>query len=120
MPLDLEITRSDGVIVVSCCGRIVFGEETTRLCKTVRDLLPESPQIVLNLRAVKNVDSGGLGALVGLVISARILGGDLKLCNLSSQVQSVFKITRLGTAIDIFNSPQEAIPAFQRRAVAVP
>ena len=119
MSLDLETTRSDGVIVVSCCGRVVFGEETTGLCKTVRELLPENPQIVLNFRAVKNVDSGGLGALVGLVISARILGGDVKLCDLSSHVQSIFQITRLRTVIDVFTSQQEAISAFQRRAAAV-
>lgn len=119
MSLDLEITRSDGVIVVSCCGRVVFGEETTRLCRTVRDLLPESPRMVLNLRAVRNVDSGGLGALLGLVISARKLGGDVKLCDVSSTVQSLLQITRLDTVINVFASQQEAISDFQRRAVAV-
>ena len=119
MSLDLETTRSDGVIVVSCCGRVVFGEETTGLCKTVRELLPENPQIVLNFRAVKNVDSGGLGALVGLVTSARILGGDVKLCDLSSHVQSIFQITRLRTVIDVFTSQQEALSAFQRRVAAI-
>jgi len=119
MSLDLEITRSDGLTVVSCCGRIVFGEETTRLCKTVRDLLPEGPQIVLNLRAVEYVDSGGLGALVGLVNSARALGGDIKLCGLSSQVQSIFEIMRLPTVIEVFTGQQEAISAFpQHETVA--
>ena len=119
MSLDLKITRLDDVIVVSCCGRVVFGEETTRLCGTVRDLLPESPQIVLNVGAVKNVDSAGLGALVGLVTSARTLGGDIKLCDLSSKVQSLLQITRLDTVIQVFSSQEEAISAFRRRAVAI-
>jgi len=118
MSLDLKITRSDGVIVVSCCGRVVFGEETTRLCKTVRDLLPESPQVVLNLRAVKSVDSAGLGALLGLVVSARTLGGDVKLCEPSSNVQFLLQIMRLGSVIQVFASQEEAMSAFGRRAAA--
>ena len=118
MSLDLKITRCDGVMVVSCCGRVVFGEETTRLCRTVRDLLPESPQIVLDLRAVKYIDSSGLGALIGLVTSARALGGDVKLCDLSSRVQSLLQITRLDTVIHTFAGQEEAISAFRRGAVA--
>ncbi len=118
MRLELKISRVDNVLVVSCSGRIVFGEETTELCKSVRSLLPQNPQIILNLRGVDYVDSGGLGAVLGLVLSARILGGDIKICDPSSRVQNVLQLTRLISVIDIFAREEEAVAAFRRAPVA--
>lgn len=114
--LELRITRSDRVIVVACTGRIVFGEETTTLCRTVRDLLTEQAQIALNLQGVDHVDSGGLGALVGLVLSARRTGGDVKLCNVVPRVRELLRITGLATAIDVCSSEETAVSAFRLRA----
>lgn len=119
MALQLEVSRSDGVIVVSCSGRIVFGEETTELAKTVRNLLMESSQIVLDLGAIRELDSGGLGTLLGLVSSARRSGGDIKLCNLSSKAREVLHITRLLTVVEAYSKEEEAVAAFfPRRATA--
>lgn len=115
MALELEIGRADDVIVVWCRGRIVFGEETTELSKKVRALLPESAQIVLNLGAVSYTDSGGLSTLIGLVVSARRAGGDIKLCNLSRSIHDVLRITKLLTAIEVYSGEQEAVSAFRRR-----
>jgi len=118
MELTLQIGRAHNVTVVSCRGRIVFGEETTELCRSVRDLLPENPRIVLNLRAVHHVDSGGLGALVGLVLSARSLGGDVKLCDPSSRVHNLLQLTRLMSVIEVLATEDEAVAGFRSYAVA--
>ena len=115
MALELEIGRSEDVVVVSCRGRIVFGDETTQLSKKVRALLPESTQIVLNLGAVKDMDSGGLGTLIGLVISARRAGGDLKLCNLSRKVHEVLNVTKFITVVEVYLGESEAVSAFRCR-----
>ncbi len=116
MALALQLRRCDSVVVVACQGRIVFGEETTALCKTVRDLLPGNPQIVLNLQCVENIDSGGIGALMGLVSSARRAGGDVKLCQVSRKVSQVLDITRLYAVVEIFLTEAAAVAAFRPRA----
>ena len=118
MDLTLQIGRAHNVIVVSCQGRIVFGEETTELCRSVRDLLPTNPRIVLNLRAVQYVDSGGLGALVGLVLSARSLGGDIKIGDPSTKVHNLLQITRLMSVIDVLATEEEAAAGFRTGTVA--
>ncbi|MBZ5646054.1 MAG: STAS domain-containing protein [Acidobacteriia bacterium] len=118
MELTLQIGRAHNVIVVSCCGRIVFGEETTELCRSVRNLLPENPRVVLNLRAVQYVDSGGLGAVVGLVLSARSLGGDVKICDPSSRVHNLLQITRLMSVVDVLATEEEAVAGFRCSPVA--
>ncbi len=118
MRLELKIRRVENVLVVSCSGRIVFGEETTELCRSVRGLLPQNPQIILNLHAVEYVDSGGLGALVGLVLSARGLGGDIKISDPAQRVRDLLRITRLISVIDVFTEEEQAMAAFNHAAVA--
>ncbi len=118
MALELQITQREGVAVLVCNGRIVFGEETTRFCRTVRNLLPQCRNIVLNLAEVRYIDSGGLGALVGLLLSARRMGGDIKISNLAPRVSYVLHVTRLDGVIDVFPDEQMAAAAFRPRAAA--
>ncbi len=118
MKLMLQTTRREAATVIACKGRIVFGEETATLSKTVRELLPDSPRIVLHLGEVKNIDSGGLGALVGLTLSARRAGGDVKLCQVSPRVSHLLEITRLRGVLEVFPTPEEAVAAFHFRTAA--
>ena len=61
MQLRMSTRTIDGVLVVDCSGRIVFGEESASLRDAIKKLLSESPKVVLNLRDVTYIDSGGLG-----------------------------------------------------------
>ena len=118
MSLILQISRSQDVTVIFCQGRIVFGEETTELCRSVRDRLPGEPHIVLDLHDVQHIDSGGLGALVGLVLAARNSGGDIKLCDPSSRVRNLLQITRLSTVIEVLPTQAQAVAGFRSSQVA--
>ena len=42
------------------------------------------------------MDSAGLGAIVGLYVSARTAKSQLKLINLNERLKELFSITRLG------------------------
>src|ERR1700680_1947163 len=62
MQLKLNTRKlDDGIVVVDCAGRIVFGEETTELRERVRALISEGSRVVLNLGEVNYIDSGGWG-----------------------------------------------------------
>lgn len=69
--LNLDISRTNGIVVVRCHGRIVFGKEADELRRVVLGLLNESRQIVLNLDRTPYIDSSGLDTLVASFISAR-------------------------------------------------
>ena len=118
MSLALEISRLDSVTIVACRGRIVFGEETTRFCQTVRDLLPRDPRVILNLQAVEYIDSGGLGSIVGLLLAARRVNGDLGICEPSSRVENLLKLTKLNSVIPVFRSQEQALAHFRGAGVA--
>lgn len=118
MALNTTTSRTDGVVVVSLSGAIYFGEESASLRLLVKDLLSKSNQIVLDLKEVTHIDSGGLGTLVGLYASVRKIGGSLKLANLGNHAHELLQITKLVTVFDVFDSTEEAIASFGRATTA--
>ena len=118
MALKISTHDAGGVTVVSCSGRIVFGEEAADLREVVKGLLQRTMQIVIDLAGVTYIDSGGLGTLVGLYTSARNAGGEIKLANLTQRVHDQLQITKLITVFDCHPSEQAAVSAFPRRATA--
>src|SRR6266852_1707007 len=111
-------SRIDGVIVVYLSGALFFGEESTSLRIVGKDLVNKSRQIVLDLGVVTHIDSGGLGTLVALYMSARKVGGDIKLANLSSHAHEVLQITKLVRVFEVFDKAEDAIASFIRAAAA--
>ena len=116
MPLKVETQVSGDVFILHCEGRIVFGDEGAVLRERVISLLAGTPKVVLNLLGVDHIDSGGLGILVGLFISARRRGGDLKLVSPGRRVSDVLRCTRLDRVFNVYGSDEEAIAAFQKEA----
>ncbi len=112
MALKIATRNVDGVTVVDCNGRIVFGDEAAALRDTVKALIEKPAQIVLNLSQVTYIDSGGLGTLVGLYTSARNTGGTVKLAALNGRVIDLLQVTKLVTVFEVFNSVAEAVDSF--------
>lgn len=118
MNLKLATRMIDGITVVDCHGRIVFGDESLLLRESVKELLKTSRDIVINLAEVNYIDSGGLGTLVGLYTSARGLGGQIKLANLTHRVGELLQVTKLLTVFEVFDGEDKAARSFRRGAVA--
>jgi anti-sigma B factor antagonist len=116
--LKLSTRTIDGILIVDCAGRIVFGEESARLRDTVRKLIEENKRIVLNLGGVTYIDSGGLGTLVALYTTAHKAGGSIKLANLTQRVGDLLQVTKLVTVFDVYDSEQQAVQAFRKGAAA--
>jgi anti-sigma B factor antagonist len=114
MQLRMSTRSLDGVLVVDCSGRIVFGEESASLRDTVKNLLVQSPQVVLNLREVNYLDSGGLGTLVSLYTTARSAGGAVKLASLSQRVGDLLQVTKLLTIFEVFDDEEAAARSFKK------
>jgi anti-sigma B factor antagonist len=118
MNLKLATRMIDGITVVDCHGRIVFGDESLLLRESVKELLKTSRNIVINLAEVSYIDSGGLGTLVGLYTSARSLGGQIKLANLTHRVGELLQVTKLVTVFEVFDGEDKAARSFHKGAVA--
>src|SRR6266849_3408292 len=93
MALRIQTQISGDVFILLCDGRIVFGDEGAVLRERIGNMLPGTPKIVVNLSGVDYIDSGGLGILVGLLVSARNRGGELKLVSPRKRVKDLLRRT---------------------------
>ena len=116
MKLTLATRTNDGILVLDCRGRIVFGEESTLLRGTVKRAISENNRIVLNLGEVDYIDSGGLSTLVALRATAQNAGGAIKLTSLTKRVSDLLQTSRLLTVFDVYNSESEAVESFRTAA----
>ena len=112
MALKITVKDEQGVAVVYCNGRIVFGDEASELREQVKTLLTTNKQVVLNLGGVSYIDSGGLGTLVGLYTSAKAAGGNVKLANLTQRVRDQLVLTKLVTVFEFYDSEEQAVASF--------
>src|SRR2546421_13055637 len=106
MQLRLSTRTIDGVLIVDCGGRIVFGEESASLRDTVKKLIPDNKNIVLNLGGVNYIDSGGLGTLVALYTTAHNAGGSIKLANPTQGAGDPREVTKLPTVFQGYDREQ--------------
>ena len=114
MALGVHTQVCGDVFILRCDGRIVFGDEGAVLRERVGNMLSGSPKIVVNLTGVNYIDSGGLGILLGLSISARNRGGELKLVSPNKRVNDLLQRTNLDTILSVYGNDEEAVAAFRK------
>jgi anti-sigma B factor antagonist len=117
--LELQIASYENVSVLRCRGRLTYGPESVELVRAARQALETTKEIVLQMADVTQVDSGGVGALGSVLITARKRDAEIKLAALQPRVAAVLRITGLDLLFDIHPSESEAVAAFlTKRAVA--
>jgi anti-sigma B factor antagonist len=119
MQFKIGIRRlNDGIIVVDCAGRLIFGDETAALRDRVKELITEGSRIVLNLADTTYIDSGGLGTLVALYTTSKNAGGSVKLARLTRRVGDLLQVTKLLTVFEVYESEEDAVKSFRQGAAA--
>jgi anti-anti-sigma factor len=97
--LTIETVETPEETLVRCTGRITAAN-TGKLQGTVRNLIPRTKRVVLDLTDVTHLDSSGLGALVSLYLSAKRQECELKLINLNQRLKELFRITNLAKVFE--------------------
>lgn len=120
MPLELKIRKLPEATVVECIGRVIFGDETSYLRSTVKDLLHDNPRIVLDFAQVRDVDSGGVGTLLGLLTSSVAAGGLLKLARINKKVHQTLSVTRLLGILRAYDTVEQAVASMPGGPAAPP
>ncbi len=97
--LTLETLKTPEEIIVHCTGKIT-SSTSALLQSTVRGLIPDTECVVLDLTDVIYMDSSGLGAIVGLYLSAKRQHCILKLINLNQRLKDLFRLTKLASVFE--------------------
>jgi len=92
--LNLHTQNFDDVTVIKCQGRLT-SDTSDFLKREIKNIFPRRMPIVLDLSDLVRMDSAGLGAIIGLYVSARKGGCDLRLINLNRQIRELLGLTNL-------------------------
>ncbi len=100
--MEIKIYEANKNMLVVLSGRIVL-DECDRLKSTILPAIqPGISQVNLDLSGVDFIDSAGLGALVGIKVSARNKNqARLALLNPSRQVSDILMVSKLDSIFDI-------------------
>jgi anti-sigma B factor antagonist len=97
-------------VVLDLNGSLSAGDGQIVLRETVRQLIMHGQaRVVLNMERLKDLDSMGLGALIGVYGTIVNAGGRIALINMPRRVANVMSITRLLTVFDAFESEPDAV-----------
>ena len=110
--MDIVVNRLNGVAVATILVEDLDAGNANDFKRDIAPTLNAYPRLVLDLSRLRFVDSSGLGAFISCLRKLNAAGGDLKLCSLSPPVRAVFELVRMHRVFDIFDTPEQAVHAF--------
>jgi anti-sigma B factor antagonist len=104
----------DGITVLDIVGKLTIDEAAEHLKDKINSLIEQNEsRIVLNLKGVPYIDSGGLGQLIASFGSVKKAGGTMKLLHVNSRNHNLLSITSLVTVFESFDSEADALRSFE-------
>jgi anti-sigma B factor antagonist len=114
MDIKIEERPVGNVTILDIVGKLTMDQAADHLKDKINSLIAQNrTHVVVNLKDVPYIDSGGLGQLVASFGSVMKTGGAMKLLNVSSRNHDLLSITRLVTVFESFDSEAAAIQSFQ-------
>jgi len=108
----LERLEGD-VVILSLEGKFVGGTECTAIYTRAKELIEQGiHKAVVDLHQVTLLNSSGLGALVGSLISFRRAGGDLKLARLKDRMQGLLMAADVIRLFETFETIEDAVKSY--------
>lgn len=92
--LTFEVERKGDIDFFHCHGKLVYGS-IDPLYVAVKQLIPNSKHVILDLTDLTHMDSMGLGTLVRLYVSAKSAGCCFELINLGARIRQLLGMTNL-------------------------
>jgi anti-sigma B factor antagonist len=118
-PLHIDQHSVAGVVVVELSGQLVADEDDRPFKERIESLISNgSRQVLLDVRNLTYMDSGGAGALTTALLHVARRGGALKLLHPSDRVRRVLEVTHLLSVFEVFEDESAALLSFEGSAGA--
>lgn len=111
--MELKFQKQGDVILIPIEVEVLDASNSEEFKSSSTDLLKEGGKAVFDMDKVRFVDSSGCGALLACLMRTRKQGGEIRICCLKRTVMELFKMLRLDSLVEIFDTREEAIQAFQ-------
>jgi anti-anti-sigma factor len=103
MILDVSVNQiAPDTAVVTLSGALTLGTSLMTADNKLQGLIKAGTiKIALDMSSVPYIDSAGLGAIVHAYGLAMEMQGSMRLCSISSKVESLLRMTRMDTFLPI-------------------
>ena len=113
--MEIDSSESDGVTVIAVRGVINFGESARQFSSFLQGLLDSgAPAVLVDMSGIDNVDSTGLGELVGYLQRFEKEGRRLALLRPHRRILSLLRLTRLDEIFPVYEDQELAIAELSR------
>ena len=106
--MNIHVRQSGTVQIVELEGEVDLGTSPD-LRRVLFDLLGGAQNLVVNLSALRYIDSSGIATLIEALKEAQRLRKQFVLCGLSPAVQEVFHLTHVHRVFRIVDTEEEAV-----------
>ena len=115
MSLLISIRQSGDVTIVDLRGRSTLSDNESELFNShLQNLIANGVRkLLLNLSDLTQIDSSGIGTIVGIYVSLERQGGALKLLRPRGRVLEVLTVFHLQNIIPSFEDETQALASFQ-------
>lgn len=113
--MNYEIEEKNGVVIIRIQGAMMGGPEANQLAEEFHSLVQDGKnKIVIDLHNVDQMNSSGLGILIGGLSRVRNQGGNVKLLHVGKKPKSLLSITKLDCVFEMYENEDDAIGSYNR------
>lgn len=96
---------------ISLSGRLLSDSDLQAVSAEVEKL--NNWSVILDLKDLTYINSSGIAFLVRILTRSRVNGGDTVICNVNSNLQNLFEITKMHHVFKIYGTQEEAAAHFK-------
>jgi len=112
--MNIEVRRQGNVAIIALEGRLTFNDQPRQLRDVVVGALADGAKhVLLDLSAVRYIDSTRLGELIGAHVSVTRQGGRLKLIKTPDRILELLAIAGLDGVFERFDSIEAALDSLK-------
>lgn len=111
--MELTTEQMDNVTIVTLPGEYLDASTVKDFKSDISPIIDgQGKHVVFDMANLQFIDSSGLGAILSCLRKLNSADGDLKLCGMTKPVRALFELVRMHRIMDIYNSREEAVSAF--------
>jgi anti-sigma B factor antagonist len=111
--MKIKLKEKYEAVILELKGNVMGGEDTKDFNELLHKLLDQGKMnVIIDLSAVKFMNSSGLGMLIGGLTTIKKAEGRLILANVTDKIESLLIITKLITIFETAESVDEAVKLF--------
>lgn len=115
MSFTFEIKEQNDVSIISIAGKILSDENILDAIQKInKHIEVKNSKLIFNCSKLLHINSTGINFFMKTLTKSRIHNGDLILCGIAGNIESLFKITKLNEIYTIYNSEEEAVNHFKK------